>query len=79
MWKVEKEDDYMSDEEKTEEETEVVEGEEILRERERLKKLGLENASESAFDRITNVDPEMAEKMKKEEEEKQARKFIGFE
>ncbi|MHA1143209.1 MAG: hypothetical protein ACTSRW_00555 [Candidatus Helarchaeota archaeon] len=69
----------MSDEEKTEEETEVVEGEEILRERERLKKLGLENASESAFDRITNVDPEMAEKMKKEEEEKQARKFIGFE
>jgi len=79
LWKVEKEDDYMSDEEKTEEETEVVEGEEILRERERLKKLGLENASESAFDRITNVDPEMAEKMKKEEEEKQARKFIGFE
>ena len=61
-----------------EEEAEVIEGDEILRERERLKALGLENASESAFDRISKVDPEKAEDLKEREEEKKSRQFVGF-
>ena len=69
----------MSENEENDEEIEVYDEEEIKRERERLKKLGLDNASETAFDRITNIDPEKAEKMKKEEEERKARTFVGFE
>lgn len=68
----------MSEEEK-EEKLETFEGDDVLREREKLKALGLEDASEDAFGRITNVDPEKAKKMEEEEKEKKSRTFVGFE